>query len=79
MPGISQKMLSQTLRELERDSLVARRVEATSPPRVHYRLTELGFSLTEPMAALREWAELNMHRISAARAVAADDVTVGDR
>ncbi|MGC5246169.1 winged helix-turn-helix transcriptional regulator [Gordonia sp. DT219] len=67
MPGISQKMLAQTLRHLERDSLVARRIEATAPPRVHYRLTALGMSLTEPIAALREWAETHMARIDAAR------------
>ncbi len=66
MPGISQKMLAQTLRSLERDSLVERRVEPTTPPKVHYRLTELGRSLTEPIAALREWAERHMARIDAA-------------
>ncbi|MDI3243144.1 helix-turn-helix domain-containing protein [Arthrobacter sp. AL08] len=63
MPGVSQKMLAQTLRSLERDSLVARRVEATTPPRVHYALTELGITLCDPIAALREWAELNMAAI----------------
>jgi DNA-binding HxlR family transcriptional regulator len=68
IPGISQKMLAQTLRSLERDSLVERRVEATSPPRVHYRLSGLGISLTEPIAALRDWAEFNMARIDDARA-----------
>jgi len=68
MPGISQKMLAQTLRSLERDTLVARRVEATTPPRVHYRLTDLGYSLTEPIAALRDWAELHMAQIDAANA-----------
>jgi DNA-binding HxlR family transcriptional regulator len=66
MPGISQKMLAQTLRHLERDTLVARRVDATTPPRVYYRLTTLGFSLTAPMAALRDWAEENMAQIDAA-------------
>jgi DNA-binding HxlR family transcriptional regulator len=63
MPGISQKMLAQTLRSLERDSLVERRVEPTAPPRVHYRLTDLGQSLTEPIAGLRNWAEQHMARI----------------
>lgn len=66
MPGISQKMLAHTLRSLERDSLVDRRVEPTTPPKVHYRLTELGKSLTEPIAALRDWAERHMARIDAA-------------
>lgn len=65
MPGVSQKMLAQTLRSLERDSLVTRRVEASSPPRVHYSLTELGMSLTEPIAALRNWAEQNMQEVEA--------------
>lgn len=57
MPGISQKMLSVTLQSLVRDGLVARRVEPTVPPGVHYRLTELGHSLEVPLAALRDWAE----------------------
>jgi DNA-binding HxlR family transcriptional regulator len=68
MPGISQKMLAQTLRMLERDSLVARRVEETSPPRVHYQLTDLGVSLTGPLAALRVWAEHHMAQIDDAGA-----------
>ncbi|MFC3994357.1 winged helix-turn-helix transcriptional regulator [Nocardiopsis sediminis] len=57
MPGISQKMLSVTLQSLVRDGLVARRVEPTVPPGVHYRLTDLGRSLEGPLAALRNWAE----------------------
>lgn len=60
MPGVSHKMLSATLRNLARDGLVTRRVEATVPPSVHYRLTDLGLSLDEPLAVLREWAEANM-------------------
>ncbi|MBF6949320.1 helix-turn-helix transcriptional regulator, partial [Acinetobacter baumannii] len=60
MPGVSQKMLTQTLRSLERDSLIGRRVEPSSPPRVHYRLTTMGVSLTVPLAALRTWAEHHM-------------------
>ncbi|GHE58045.1 HxlR family transcriptional regulator [Streptomyces longispororuber] len=60
MPGISQKMLSVTLRSLVRDGLVARRVEDTVPPAVHYRLTDLGRSLEVPLAALRAWAEEHM-------------------
>jgi DNA-binding HxlR family transcriptional regulator len=68
MPGISQKRLAQTLRTLERDSLVARRVEETSPPRVHYQLTDLGVSLTGPLAALRVWAEHHMAQVDDAGA-----------
>ncbi|WP_328614192.1 helix-turn-helix transcriptional regulator [Amycolatopsis sp. NBC_00355] len=67
MPGVSQKMLSVTLQSLTRDGLVARRVEATVPPKVHYRLTDLGRSLEVPLAALRDWAEENMMAIDRAR------------
>jgi DNA-binding HxlR family transcriptional regulator len=59
-PGVSAKMLAQTLRSLTADGLVDRRVEPSVPPRVHYRLTPLGHSLDEPLAALREWAERHM-------------------
>lgn len=68
MPGVSQKMLSVTLHSLVRDGLVARRVEPTVPPRVHYRLTELGLSLEAPLAALRAWAERHMAEIDRANA-----------
>lgn len=60
MPGVSQKMLSVTLRSLQRDGLVDRRVVDTAPPSVFYRLTDLGLSLEVPLAALREWAEVHM-------------------
>ncbi|SFW91816.1 winged helix-turn-helix transcriptional regulator [Amycolatopsis australiensis] len=72
MPGVSQKMLSVTLRSLTRDGLVARRVEPTVPPKVHYRLTDLGRSLEVPLAALRNWAEEHMAAIDRANAAAAD-------
>ena len=68
MPGVSQKMLSVTLHSMVRDGLVARRVEPTVPPRVHYRLTELGLSLETPLAALRGWAEQHMAEIDRANA-----------
>jgi DNA-binding HxlR family transcriptional regulator len=57
--GISQKMLTRTLRELERSGLVERRVYAEVPPRVEYSLTALGRSLREPVVALTEWAQAN--------------------
>ncbi|MEV7555358.1 helix-turn-helix domain-containing protein [Amycolatopsis sp. NPDC089917] len=72
IPGVSQKMLSTTLHSLVRDGLVARRVEPVVPPRVHYRLTELGLSLETPLAELRTWAERHMAEIDRANA-AADD------
>ncbi|MEU0741835.1 helix-turn-helix domain-containing protein [Streptomyces sp. NPDC006134] len=72
MPGVSQKMLSVTLRSLARDGLVARRVEATTPPSVYYRLTDLGLSLEEPLAALRAWAERHMPEIEERNRRAAD-------
>jgi DNA-binding HxlR family transcriptional regulator len=71
VPGVSQKMLSVTLQSLVADGLVARRVEHTVPPRVHYRLTPLGESLEVPLAALRVWAEEHMGQIDDARAGAA--------
>ena len=71
VPGISQKMLSSTLQSLVRDGLVARRVEDMVPPRVHYRLTELGVSLEVPLAALRNWAEEHMALVDRARSAAA--------
>ncbi|MEU3014523.1 winged helix-turn-helix transcriptional regulator [Nocardia asteroides] len=66
--GISQKMLTQTLRGLERDGFVTRTVYPTVPPRVDYALTDLGHSLREPITALREWVEVNINRIERARA-----------
>ncbi|MCP2295501.1 transcriptional regulator, HxlR family [Nocardia amikacinitolerans] len=65
--GISQKMLTQTLRQLEADGFVTRTVHPTIPPRVDYTLTELGHSLRVPIAALRDWIETNINRIEDAR------------
>ncbi len=66
--GISQRMLTLTLRGLERDGLVTRTVTPSIPPRVDYELTELGQSLRCPIDALGEWAFANRDRIDAARA-----------
>ncbi|GHE92330.1 winged helix-turn-helix transcriptional regulator [Streptomyces fumanus] len=63
MTGISQKMLTQTLRALERDGLVTRRVEPSVPPRVFYGLTARGASLARPLSQLREWAETHMPQV----------------
>lgn len=65
--GISQKMLTTTLRGLERDGYVTRTVYPTVPPRVDYELTELGFELLEPVSALGSWAIANHARVLAAR------------
>lgn len=66
--GVSQKMLTQTLRSLERDGLVARRVYPTQPPSVEYSLTDLGATLIEPLAAIRTWAEHHIDELAAAQA-----------
>ena len=65
--GISQKMLTQTLRHMERDGLVIRTVHPVVPPRVEYRLTDLGFSLSEAFCGVWTWAEANFARVDAAR------------
>src|SRR5690606_26677841 len=68
VPGISQKMLTQTLRQMERDGLVQRTVHPVIPPRVEYKLTDLGYSLGEAFCGVWTWAEDNLARIEAARA-----------
>ncbi|KQN49746.1 HxlR family transcriptional regulator [Serratia sp. Leaf50] len=65
--GISQRMLTLTLRGLERDGLVTRTVFPSIPPRVDYELTELGRTLLEPVMTLVAWAELSVKRIQVAR------------
>jgi DNA-binding HxlR family transcriptional regulator len=65
--GISQKMLTQTLRNLERDGLVTRTVYAEVPPRVEYALTPLGQTLAEPLRAILDWAETHVRAIGAAQ------------
>ena len=65
--GISQRMLTLTLRGLERDGLVTRTVFPTVPPRVDYALTPLGRDLLEPVSALGEWATRNQAKIARAR------------
>jgi DNA-binding HxlR family transcriptional regulator len=68
IPGVSQRMLTLTLRGLERDGLVSRKVTPTIPPRVDYELTALGRSLQGPVFALGQWAMDNLPHIAAARA-----------
>ena len=66
--GISQRMLTLTLRNLERDGLVSRKVTPTVPPRVDYALTDLGRDLLVPVSALSDWAIQHTPCIEAARA-----------
>jgi DNA-binding HxlR family transcriptional regulator len=65
--GISQRMLTLTLRNLERDGLVTREVFPEIPPRVEYTLTDLGRTLTEPLDALWNWAAKHQYDVKAAR------------
>ncbi|MGY2700872.1 DNA-binding HxlR family transcriptional regulator [Nocardioides sp. HB32] len=67
LAGVSQKMLTQTLRSLERDGLVVRSVTPTVPVTVDYTLTPLGESLDELMRGLKAWAEAHMDVVQAAR------------
>lgn len=66
--GASQKMLTQTLRKLEREGLLTRTVTATVPARVDYQLTELGHSLLPVQRAIKAWAEQHIEAVHAARA-----------
>ncbi|MEO8758011.1 MAG: helix-turn-helix domain-containing protein [Devosia sp.] len=68
VPDISQKMLTQTLRELQRDGMVARKVFPTVPPAVEYRLTGLGESVLVPFGMLVSWANTHHEQIFASRA-----------
>ena len=65
--GISQKMLTQTLRGLERDGLVTRKVYATVPPHVEYALTPLGHTLKDLLYAIKTWSETNIDEVLAAQ------------
>jgi|FEC22Drversion2_1045045.scaffolds.fasta_scaffold00908_17 DNA-binding HxlR family transcriptional regulator len=76
IPDISQRMLTQTLRDLERDGLISRTVFPTKPPSVEYKLTALGRSLLGPLAGVIRWADRNHRAIRASRA-AASPVSAG--
>ena len=65
--GVTPKMLTQTLRGLERDGLISRTVQAVVPPRVDYALTDLGYSLLELVTALEKWAEMHIDDVQLAR------------
>ena len=66
--GISQKMLTQTVRQMERDGLVVRTIHPVIPPRVEYRLTDLGLSLGAAFCGVWVWAAANRRRVEEARA-----------
>jgi DNA-binding HxlR family transcriptional regulator len=68
IPSVSQRMLTLTLRNLERDGLVSRTVTPSIPPRVDYELTELGQSLQKPICGLATWATENVEAIHEAQA-----------
>jgi DNA-binding HxlR family transcriptional regulator len=67
VPEISQKMLTQTLRRMERDGMITRHVHAVVPPRVDYALTPLGSSLSEAFCGVWVWAEANLDNVDRAR------------
>jgi DNA-binding HxlR family transcriptional regulator len=68
IPGATQKMLTQQLRELEKDGVLHRRVYAQVPPKVEYSLTRLGRTLIEPLHALCRWSEKHLAELQANRA-----------
>lgn len=68
LPDISKRMLTQSLRELQRDGIISRTVFDTKPPSVEYALTEMGQSLMGPLCGLVDWAETNSAPIFAAQA-----------
>src|SRR3984893_11659506 len=74
IPGISQKMLAQQLRQLEADGIVARKLYPQVPPKVEYRLTDWGQSLCPALDALLKWAEQRESRVNPAHQGAAADV-----
>lgn len=65
--GISQKMLTQTLRQMERDGLISRTIYPVVPPKVEYQLTELGSTLSEAFCGVWIWADQNLAKVEAAR------------
>jgi DNA-binding HxlR family transcriptional regulator len=68
LPGVSKKVMTDSLRVLERDGLVHREIFAEVPVRVEYSLTALGWSMTEPLIALAEWGEEHGKDVAEARA-----------
>ena len=77
--GVSPRVLSRTLRDLERDGLVLRTMLTVAPPAVEYELTPLGRTLDQVIAPLRDWAEQNVDQIYAARRTFDDELEGADR
>jgi DNA-binding HxlR family transcriptional regulator len=79
IPGVTEKMLTQQLRELEADGIVERRVYPTVPPKVEYSLTKYGQSLKRALRAICDWGRIHMERIGAEDSMAerADEASVG--
>jgi DNA-binding HxlR family transcriptional regulator len=77
IPGLSKKVLTSTLRKLERSGIVARHVYAEIPVRVEYTLTPLGWQLTEPLMALYEWALAHEDALASARQSAGNAPSIG--
>jgi DNA-binding HxlR family transcriptional regulator len=76
LAGVSQKMLTQTLRNLEADGMVTRKVTATVPVTVSYELTDLGVSLHQTIRTLKRWAEQHMDEVQRHRSVAITTCTI---
>jgi DNA-binding HxlR family transcriptional regulator len=70
LPGASKKVMTDSLRALERDGIVARRIFAEVPARVEYSLTPLGWTITEPLVALEEWGDAHANEVTEARSIA---------
>jgi DNA-binding HxlR family transcriptional regulator len=77
LPGVSKKVMTDSLRVLERDGLVHREIFAEVPVRVEYSLTTLGWSVSEPLVALAEWGEAHGKDVTEARARARDSSATG--
>jgi DNA-binding HxlR family transcriptional regulator len=69
LPGVSKKVMTESLRALERDGLVARRIVPELPMRVEYSLTPLGWTITEPLVALGDWGMAHADDVDSARSL----------
>ncbi|MBA2682191.1 MAG: helix-turn-helix transcriptional regulator [Ktedonobacteraceae bacterium] len=76
--SVSQKVLTHTLRELERHGLVERKVYPVTPPKVEYSLTELGLTLQEPLTHLSRWAETHIADLEKALAAQYDPTSISE-